>query len=137
MSTPTTTRRGRPEFVPSDAQKHAVRLHVVCGVPQKKIAEILGIDVKTLRKHFWVELNHGADQVEVRLAAALYAAATNPTKPYYPAAMFLLKTKFAWRESDAVDVGKKQAVEALARTAEVGTKWEELLVPANPTQNLQ
>mgnify|MGYP006093489037 FL=1 len=42
------------------------------GRPQEGIAAILGIDVKTLRKHYRVELDTAAEKANAKVSGALY-----------------------------------------------------------------
>lgn len=52
-------RMGRPEYVPSDKDKGAVEAYVRFGAPEQIIADILGIALNTLRKHYRHEIDHG------------------------------------------------------------------------------
>jgi len=42
---------------PTDAQRQLVALHTTMGTTQDVLADILGIDKKTLRKHYREELD--------------------------------------------------------------------------------
>ncbi|MFY9827352.1 MAG: hypothetical protein WAK69_01800, partial [Rhodoplanes sp.] len=41
------------------------------GIPQDKIADVIGVDGKTLRKHYATELQRGAATVEAKLVGNL------------------------------------------------------------------
>ena len=43
---------GRPRYEPTSDQRNKVRVLSANAVSQKTIAEIIGIDGKTLRRHF-------------------------------------------------------------------------------------
>lgn len=59
----TKRRRGRPDFVPTKAQREDVMLYIAGGISEASIAHIIGITHVTLRKHFEVELRTGREVV--------------------------------------------------------------------------
>jgi hypothetical protein len=62
----------------------------------------------------------------------LYRIATGSSREAVTAAIFWLKVRAGWREPLGVrqyPMGKKEARELAAKTAAVGTEWEELLEP--------
>jgi hypothetical protein len=120
--------RGRPAFAPTDDQRRQVKAMAAYGVPQGDIATVLNIDAKTLRKHFWVELQTGSIEANAKVAQSLFQRATTEKgSAGVTAAIFWLKTRAGWREQQAEEVGKKEQREIVARTAERGTDWEALL----------
>ena len=60
------------EYVPTDAQRSLVESASAFGITQADIAEQLGIQEKTLRKHFRRELNGGKFKVDM-LGPVAYA----------------------------------------------------------------
>lgn len=52
--------RGRPKFVPTDRDRLKVKTMRLDGHGTERIAMVLGINVKTLEKHFREELDDGA-----------------------------------------------------------------------------
>ena len=85
---------------PTDAQRQLVQLHSTIGTPQDTIANILGIDAKTLRKHYRDEL----DQAMARANAAVGGALFNKAKAGDTTAMiFWMKTRAGWREKQEID----------------------------------
>jgi hypothetical protein len=120
--------RGRPAFAPTDDQRRQVKAMAAYGVPQGDIATVLNIDAKTLRKHFWIELQTGSIEANAKVAQSLFQRATTEKgSAGVTAAIFWLKTRAGWREQAAEEVGKKEQREIVARTAERGTDWEALL----------
>jgi len=99
--------RGRPSFEPTDRQRGMVQALSQAGYPETEIAEYLGLDPKTLRKHFArelrfaaIELIAGAVQNLGRMALgakAQFDDAGNMIRaevlPNLGAICFLLKTK--------------------------------------------
>lgn len=57
---PIRDRRGRPSFRKDKENQDFVSVRVAAGWSHKRIAENMGIDEKTLRKHFSRELEFGA-----------------------------------------------------------------------------
>lgn len=77
------------------------RLVEVCsaeGVPQAQIARALGVDEKTLRRHYRRELDVGATRFESMLALRLLDIAGGRDATALKAAIFLLRAKFGWSE---------------------------------------
>ena len=69
------------------------------GVPEAEIAGVLGIDAKTLRKHYRQELRHGHTKANTRVAESLYRKATGDGSQSVTAAIFWLKTRAGWKET--------------------------------------
>ena len=69
------------------------------GVPEEAIARVVGIDAKTLRKHYRDELDTGATKATARVAEFLYRKATSDGPQCVTAAIFWLKTRGHWKES--------------------------------------
>ena len=59
-------------FEPTDEQRRTVRALSGFGVPQPDIATHLGIDPKTIRKHFRVELDRGSIEATAKVAQSLF-----------------------------------------------------------------
>lgn len=63
-SLPIRDRRGRPSFAKTKENQDFVAVRIAAGWSQKRIAENMGIDEKTLRKYFSRELELGAVFIE-------------------------------------------------------------------------
>jgi hypothetical protein len=70
------------------------------GVPEADIAGVIGIDPKTLRKHYRGELDHGHVNANAKVAENLYRKATGEGREAVIAAIFWLKTRAGWRETN-------------------------------------
>lgn len=89
----------RPEHEPTAATRQLVQLHATVGTQQSVIADIIGIDDKTLRKHYREEL----DQAKAKANATIGGALFNKAKNGDTAAMiFWMKTQAGWRETTLV-----------------------------------
>jgi hypothetical protein len=75
------------------------------GVPEADIAGVIGIDPKTLRKHYRAELDHGHVKANMRVAENLYRKATGEGREAVVAAIFWLKTRAGWRETNVHEIG--------------------------------
>src|SRR3954447_18799584 len=121
---------GRPSHKPDSALRRQVEAMAGRGVPEAEIAVVIGIAPKTLRKHFRDELDTGHIKATARVAGNLYPIAPGSGREAVTAAIFWLKVRAGWREPVGLreyPLGKKEARELAARTAAVGTEWEELL----------
>ena len=66
------------------------------GIPETDIARVVGIDPKTLRKHYRDELDLGETKANAQVAGFLFNAARNGN---VTAQIFWLKTRARWRET--------------------------------------
>jgi len=69
------------------------------GVPELSIARVVGIDAKTLRKHYRDELDTGQIKATAKVAESLFRKATGDGSQSVTAAIFWLKTRGGWRET--------------------------------------
>jgi len=92
---------GRRKYEPTDKDLRTVEAMAVCGMPQESIARVLGIDGKTLRKHFRVLLDTSADKADAQVGATLYKLATSGLCP--AATIFWMKCRRRWRETTRVE----------------------------------
>jgi hypothetical protein len=123
---------GRPAYTPTEKDRATVKTMSAFGIPDYEIARVLSVDPKTLRKHFWTELEVGHVEANAKVAASLFKKATGDGREAVVAAIFWLKCRAGWRERPATDeLGKKEQRALEAETAERGTSWESLLEPAS------
>ena len=93
-------KRTKPPHEPTDAQRQLVQLHATIGTQQSVIADILGIDDKTLRKHYREELDQAMAKANATIGGALFNKAKNGDTA---AQIFWMKTRARWRETNQVD----------------------------------
>lgn len=91
-------RVGRPDFEPTDDQKKDVLKYAKTGVPHETISKILGINPRTLTRHFENELELGKAECTATYIGTLYELANKEKIP--SAVFFYLKTKEGYRETD-------------------------------------
>jgi hypothetical protein len=96
---------GRRAHVPDPSLRRQVEALAGYGVPEAEIAGVVGIDAKTLRKHYREELDHGHTKANARVAENLYRKATGEGREAVTAAIFWLKTRAGWKETSVTEVG--------------------------------
>jgi len=95
-----TSSPGAPPHEPTRATRELVQLHTMVGTTQETLADIIGIDPKTLRKYYREEL----DQSKARANATIGGALFNKAKSGDTAAMiFWMKTQAGWKETQILD----------------------------------
>ncbi|BCH23549.1 hypothetical protein [Mesorhizobium sp. L-8-3] len=89
---------GRRAHTPDPVQRRQVEALAGYGVPETEIAAMVGIDAKTLRKHYRHELDHGHTKANAKVAENLYRKATGDGRESVTAAIFWLKARARWKE---------------------------------------
>jgi hypothetical protein len=85
-----------PSHKPDKLSRDTVTLHATVGTTQANIARLLGIDEKTLRKHYRDELDLSLAQANATIGGNLF----NKAKGGDTACMiFWMKTQAGWRET--------------------------------------
>lgn len=88
----------RPSHIPDPVHRRQVEALAGYGVPEPEISGMLGIDPKTLRKHYRQELDHGHTKANVKVAENLFRKATGDGRESVTAAIFWLKARANWKE---------------------------------------
>jgi hypothetical protein len=81
---------------PDPLQRRQVEAMAAYGIPEFDIARVVGVDPKTLRKHYRDELDLGETKANAQVAGYLYNAAKGGN---VTAQIFWLKTRAKWRET--------------------------------------
>ena len=68
-------KRGRPRYIPQPKEQVYVEVLIANGVSLACIAEMLGIDKKTLKRAFRNELEIGHERIKARISGAVAKAA--------------------------------------------------------------
>jgi hypothetical protein len=87
---------GRRAHKPDPLQRRQVEAMAAYGIPEFDIARVVGVDPKTLRKHYRDELDLGETKANAQVAGYLYNAAKSGN---VTAQIFWLKTRAKWRET--------------------------------------
>ncbi len=140
---------GRPAFTPSAEQRKEVEIMARYGIPEDDIALVLGIDPKTLRKHFRLELDVAFVKANAKVAESIFMQAVGAPAQYYPAGhpdagkvmraeqSRVLAAGIWWERTRGgrseyaplrpKPLGKKEAARLAATNAAQGTDWSELV----------
>lgn len=91
----------RPPHEPTPQTRRTVESMSAYGIPQEDIAAVIGVDSKTLRKHYRMELDTATAKANAKVAETLYRKATDAemSGPSVTAAIFWLKTRAQWSET--------------------------------------
>ena len=114
MSSMPARKRGQPPYVPTDKDRLTVKVMVAGGIEQSAIAGVLGIALKTLRKHFRREIETSAAEVAAQVVASLITMAVgqkaapgrSALPPNFNAAKYYTQARMGWSERIIVDDGK-------------------------------
>jgi hypothetical protein len=87
---------GRRAHRPDPALRRQVEAMAAYGIPETDISRVVGVDPKTLRKHYREELDLGETKANAQVAGFLFNAARNGN---VTAQIFWLKTRAKWRET--------------------------------------
>ena len=87
---------GRRAHKPDAAQRRQVEAMAAYGIPEIDISRAVGVDPKTLRKHYRNELDMGETKANAQIAGFLFNAARSGN---VTAQIFWLKTRARWRET--------------------------------------
>ena len=98
--------RGGVMHTPTEEQRRMVKVMSGFGIPQPDIASQIGIDAKTLRKHFREELDRGMTEANMRVAQSLFSMAT--TGGSVAAAIFWMKARAGWREKHSEEPAEEE-----------------------------
>jgi len=90
---------GRPAHKPQPAGRRQVEAMAAYGIPEADVARVLGIDPKTLRKHYRDEIDTGSIKANSRIAESLYRKAMGDGAQSVTACIFWLKTRAQWKET--------------------------------------
>ena len=91
--------------VPTDESRAVIRALAQFGIPQEQMARQIGVSVKTLTKHYAVELQDGALVANVKVATNLFAMASGEkggAAQQATCAIFWAKVRMGWREGSDV-----------------------------------
>ena len=84
------------EHIPSDEQRRLVESTSGLGLPHEQIAALIGIDDKTLRKHYRTELDEGKAKASSQIAKTLYNKALGGDTT---ALIWWTKSQMRWSET--------------------------------------
>jgi hypothetical protein len=90
---------GRLSYQPDETSRRQVEAMAGYGIPEADIARVIGIDAKTLRKHYREELDIAHVKANSAVAQSLFKKATGDGPQSVTAAIFWCKTRMGWKET--------------------------------------
>lgn len=91
----------KPPHQPTDANRKTVDMMIAVGIPQEDVAAVIGIDAKTLRKHYREELDTAASKANTKVAGQLFKNAMGGDTT---AAIWWTKARMGWAEKKNLSV---------------------------------
>ncbi|CCV15446.1 hypothetical protein [Mesorhizobium sp. STM 4661] len=84
-----------------ESKPHCAQVEAMAGygVTPADIAQVLGIDIETLKADYASQLDGGHIKANARVAENLYRKATGEGREAVTAAIFWLKTRARWKET--------------------------------------
>ena len=96
---------GRRAHKPDPQTRRQVEAMAGYGIPENDIGRVIGIDAKTLRKHYRDELDTGHIKANAKVAESLFRHATSNGPQSVTAAIFWMKTRGRWSETFVYEHG--------------------------------
>ncbi len=115
------------KYVPTERDRQWVETMAACGTPQEEMCKAVNISLKTLRKAFRTELDTSATKANANVAQSLYRKALGKGMGSVTAAIFWLKTRAGWKETDRLEMtdGDGQPIKSPWKTR--GAAWAYLV----------
>jgi len=89
------------EHVPSEEWRRQVETASGYGLPHEQIAVLVGIDDKTLRKHYRKELDQGMAKANAQVVKSLFGKCTSGDDT--TAMIWWTKTRLGWKDLSRVE----------------------------------
>lgn len=90
----------KPVHKPTSESRELVERLASIGIPQDKIAHVVGLSGPTLRKHYREQLDGAILRANAAVASNLFAIATGDGPRAVTAGIFWMKTRAGWKEND-------------------------------------
>ena len=90
----------RQQHVPNEKSRAEVKAFATVGTPQDEIAKYIGVDRKTLTKHYRHELDTAMTMANAKVAQSLFQQATSGNTR---AAIFWLKCRAGWVDKQQIE----------------------------------
>jgi DNA-binding XRE family transcriptional regulator len=97
VAPPAKPKGGRPSYVPTEETRNLVKALALAEYDQDVIAKLIGIDAKTLRKHFRGELDDSMALANAHVLGNFFNLASSKDFRAIPAAKFWLERNLGWK----------------------------------------
>jgi hypothetical protein len=118
----------KPSHKPTEATRQTVQLHTMVGTTQGDISRVLGIDEKTLRKHYRDELDLSKAKANATIGGALFNKAKSGDTT---AMIFWMKTQAGWREKQDINHSSEDG-SMTPKGRDMNDFYRDVDVPAKP-----
>jgi len=112
----------RQPHQPDDKSRKQVLLMAGIGLTHDQIAKVMLVSDETLRKYYANELETGAAKMSAAVAQNLYNIATSKDSGAVAAAIFWMKTRAGWRETNRSEITGADGGPVKVETKTVSTK---------------
>jgi|TARA_R110000744_G_scaffold46466_3_gene102699 hypothetical protein len=119
---------GRPKYKANEEHRKTVAVMIAAGIPQKSIGRCLGLDVKTMRKYYAIEMDNSADIANAKVAESLFKQATQGNTA---AGIWWTKSRMGWKETREQRIELTNHVELTERINEGRARVAKLKLVAN------
>ena len=96
--------KGQPRKTRNEETARQVLKMAQLGVPHERIARKVALSTVVLRRLYAEELEQGNIDAEIALSNTAFRLATDPQNPDKAMIMFLLKTRFGYRETERKEI---------------------------------
>ena len=128
-------RGGRPAYRPDERTRRQVETMCGFGIPVAEVAKVVGVAENTLRKYYPDEISVGAIKADAKVAEALFKKAIGDGQGSVAAAIFWMKTRRGWRETNVTEVvgpnGGPLQTEEIGAGERVRLRLEAMMVHRN------
>jgi hypothetical protein len=103
--TPAKRKAGRPKHEVTEAMTRQIEMLSGIGVPVEQIGRVVGIDKKTIHRHYRDALDIGQAKATSKIAKRLFDIATGESKEALTACIFWLKNRRPkeWRDKQEIE----------------------------------
>jgi hypothetical protein len=102
-----------PLHEPDEKTRATVEAMVSYGIPHEDIAKVIGIDDKTLRKHYRTEIDTASAKANAQVAQRLYKKCMDDDTA---SIIFWLKTRAKWSDTQKHEHGGEISIHGLTIT---------------------
>ena len=132
------------KHIPTEQQRKMVQSMVGFGITLEQIGKIIGCERDTLMRHYRDELDTGVARANSLVAQNLFSIATSKGQGSVAAAIFWMKTRARWRETDRleltgpdgrpIEIEERKMLDITALSWEQRDQLEQILLTVRPKE---
>lgn len=101
---PQRSKSGRPPYQRDERTARQVEAMAGFGIPLANVAKVVGVSENTMRKYYPDEIALGATKANAKVIESLFRKATGERQGAVAAAIFWVKARCGWRETNVQEV---------------------------------